>query len=41
MPSPDVLLTEEQIRNRVTEMGAQISQQAENHGRPLFVTAIL
>ena len=43
MSSPDVLLTEEQIRNRVTELGAQVSQQAQvdTDGRPLFVTAIL
>jgi hypoxanthine phosphoribosyltransferase len=43
MSSPDVLLTEEQIRNRVAEMGSQISAQAqtENGGRPLFVTAVL
>src|SRR5258708_6333976 len=43
MPSPDVLLTEEQIRNRVTEIGAQISQQmqTETDGRPLYVIAVL
>lgn len=43
MPSPDVLLTEDQIRHRVKEMGAQVSQlaQSENNGRPLFVTAVL
>jgi hypoxanthine phosphoribosyltransferase len=42
MSSPDVLLTEEQIRNRVKEMGAQVSQaRADADGRPLFVTAVL
>ena len=43
MSSPDVLLTEDQIRNRVKEMGAQVSQQAQvdSNGRPLFVAAVL
>src|SRR5258708_35857 len=41
MSSPDVLLTEEQIRNRVTEMAGQISEQVETGGRPLYVIAIL
>jgi hypoxanthine phosphoribosyltransferase len=43
MSSPDVLLTEEQIRNRVKEMGAQVSQEFLTHdnGRPLHVTCVL
>jgi len=42
MPLPDVLLTEEQIRNRVKEMGAQVSQsRGDADGRPLHVIAVL
>ena len=41
--APSVVLTEEQIRSRVTELGAQISQQlsGELGGQPLCVTAVL
>jgi hypoxanthine phosphoribosyltransferase len=42
MSSPEVLLSEDQIRNRVKEMGAQVSQsRSDCDGRPLFVTAVL
>ena len=43
MSAPNVVLTEEQIRNRVAELGAQISQQlaGELDGQPLLVTAVL